>query len=56
MLTVVRIGKWSELSACSVFHVVLPCKDVSTDVMSGEVARWCVVFGTLVGVFLFIVM
>ena len=50
------MGRWSELSACRVFHERCLCNVSVAEVMSGDVRCWFVLFGTLVGVFLFSVM
>ena len=53
VLIVVIMGSWSEFSACIVCQVV---QLYSVVVMSGEVACFSVVCGTLVGVSVFSVM
>ena len=49
MLNVVSMGRWSELSACSVSQCVLFAIEVLAIVMSGEVGDW-LVCGSRVGV------
>ena len=44
------IGRWSVFSAWIVVQVVLLYNEDDTEVMSGDVSCWCVLFGTLVGV------
>ena len=53
VFSVVNMGRWSEPNVCFVCQVVLLLSDVDMDVMSGDVACWCVVLGTLVGVLVF---
>ena len=53
MLIVVKMGRWSELSACSVLQVVLLYSEVEMVVMSGDEFCWNVEFGTLVGLSVF---
>ena len=45
-----RIGKWSECSACSVFQVMCRESAAGAVVMSGEVGCCCALVGFLVGV------
>ena len=52
----VMMGKWSDDSACSVFHDVQLYSVLDTVVISVEYVCCSVVFGTLVGVFVFRVM
>ena len=56
MLIIVIMGRWSEFSACIVCQVVRLYSVMEMVVMSGEVAYYSVVCGTLVGVSVFIVM
>ena len=56
MLIVVMMGKWSDDSAFCVVHDVQLYSVLDTVVISGEDASCSVVFDTLVGVFVFIVM
>ena len=56
MLIVVMMGRWSDDSACSVVHDVRLYNVLDTVVISGEDVCCSVVFGTLVGVFVFSVM
>ena len=56
MLIVVRMGKWSDDSACSVVHDVRLYSVLDTVAMSGYDVSCSVVFGTLVGVFVYSVM
>ena len=56
VLIVVIIGTCSEFSACIVCQVVRLYNVVDIVVMSGEVARYSVVCGTLVGVSVFSIM
>ena len=44
------MGRWSEFSACSVFHVICRVRVAGAVVMSGEVGCCSVLFGFLVGV------
>ena len=53
MLIVVMMGKWSDDSACCIVHNVRLYNVLDTVVISGDDVRCCVVFGTLVGVFVF---
>ena len=46
----VRIGRWSECSACSVFQVMCRDSGAGAVVMSGEVGCCCVLVDFLVGV------
>ena len=46
----IRIGRWSECSACNVFHVMCRVSAAGAVVMSGEVVCCCVLVGFLVGV------
>ena len=50
MLYVMMMGKWSELSAVVVFHVILLAILFVAVVMSGDVGCWSEC-GSLVGVF-----
>ena len=45
-----NMGRWCELSVCFVYQVVVLYSDVDMDMLSGDVACWCMVLGTLVGV------
>ena len=54
MLIVVIVGKWSDDSAC--FHDVRLYSMLNTEVISGDAVCCGVVFGTLVGVYVFSVM
>ena len=56
MLISVMMGKWSYDSARSVVHDVRLCSVLDTVVISGNYVCCSVVFGTLVGVFVFSVM
>ena len=56
VLIVVLMGRWSEFSACIVCQVVRLYSVVEIVVMSGEVTCCSVVYGTLVGVWVFSVM
>ena len=56
MLIVVMMGMWSDDSACCVIHNVLLYNVFDTEVISGDDVCCSVVFGTLVGVFVFSVM
>ena len=56
MLIVVMISRWSDDSACFVVHDVLLYSVFDTEVISGDDVCCSVVFGTLVGVFVFSVM
>ena len=56
MLIVVMMGKWSDDSAFSFVHDVRLYSVLDTVVISGEDICCSVVFGTLVGVFVFSVM
>ena len=56
MLIVVMMGKWSDDSACWVVHDVALYSVLNTVVISGDDVCCSVVFGTLVGVFVFSVM
>ena len=56
MLIVVIMGKWSDASSCWVVHDVRLYSVLQTVVMSGDDVCCSVVFGTLVGVFVFSVM
>ena len=56
MLIVVMMGKWSDDSAYWVVHDVRLYSVLDTVVISGEDVYCSVVFGTLVGVFVFSVM
>ena len=56
MLIVVIMGKWPDDSACWVAHDVRLYSVLDTVVISGEDVCCSVVFGTLVGVFVFSVM
>ena len=50
MLMVVKMGRWSDASACIVFQVVRLCRSAEIVVMSGEVG-WCAwLVGKRVGV------
>ena len=49
MLIVVSIGKWSDASACWVVHEVRLYSVLDTVVISGDDVCCSVVFGTLVG-------
>ena len=51
MLIVVMMGKWSDDSACRVFHDVRLYSVLDTVVISGDDICYSVVFGTLVCVF-----
>lgn len=46
----VRIGRWSECSACSVFQVMCRDSGAGAVVMSGEVGCCCALVDFLVGV------
>ena len=50
------MGKWSDDSACRVVHDVRLYSVLDTVVITGEDVCCSVVFGTLVGVFVFSVM
>ena len=56
MLIVVMMGKWSDDSARCVVHDVWLSSVLDIVVISGEDVCCSVLFGTLVGVFVFIVM
>ena len=57
MLIVVIMGKWSDDSACVQLPMMSGCKVcLDTVVMSGDDVCCSVVFGTLVGVFVFSIM
>ena len=56
MLIVVMMGKWSDDSACRVVQDVRLYSVLDTVVISGKDVCCSVVFGTLVGVFVFSVM
>ena len=56
MLYVIFIGRWSEFSECSVFHVVLLLMLFVAVVMSGDVGCWSMLGGFLVGVSVFSIM
>lgn len=47
---VMRIGKWSEPSSCSVFHVERSVMSGVANVMSGDVCCVCMLNGLRVGV------
>ena len=49
----IRIGRWSELSACIVVQSVFLCSVFVMVVMSGEVGCWFTWGGMRVGVFVF---
>ena len=53
MLIVVLMGRWSDDSACGVVHDVRLYSVLDTVVISGKYVCCSVVFGTLVGVFMF---
>ena len=53
MLLVVIVGKWSDDSACCVVHDVRLYSVLDTVVISGDDVCCSVVFGTLVGGFVF---
>ena len=53
MLIVVMMGWWSDDSACWVAHDVRLYSVLDTVVISGEDVCSIVVFGTLIGVFVF---
>ena len=53
MLIVVIMGKWSDDCACSVVHDVRLYSVLDTVVISGDDVYCSVVFGTLVGVYVF---
>ena len=53
MLIVVMMGKWSDGSACCVVHDVRLYSVLDTVMISGDDVCCSVVFGTLVGVFVF---
>ena len=56
MLIMVMMGRWSDDSACCVVYAVRLYSVLDTVVISGEDVCCSVVFGTLVGVFVFSVM
>ena len=56
MLIVVMMGKWSDDSVCGVVHDVRLSSVLDTVVISGDDVCCSVVFGTLVGVLVCIVM
>ena len=56
MLIVVMMGKWSDDSACCVLHDVRLYGVLDTLVISDDDVCCSVVFGTMVGVFVFSVM
>ena len=56
MLVVVMMGKWSDDRVCGVVHDVRLYSVLDTVVISGEYVCCSVVFGTMVGVFVFSVM
>ena len=56
MLIVVMMGKWSDDNACRVVHDVRLYSVLDTVVISGDDFCCSVVFGILVGVFVFRVM
>ena len=56
MLIVVMVGKWSNDGACCVVHDVRLYSVSETVLISGDEVCCSMVFGTLVGVFVFIVM
>ena len=53
MLIVVMMGRWSDDSACCVVNDIRLYSVLDTVVISGEDICCSVVFGTLVGVFVF---
>ena len=56
MLIMLMMGNWSDDSACSVVHDVRLYSVLDIVVISGDDVCCSVVFGTLVGVFVFSVM